>query len=404
MPQRIPHLFVNPCAHSNTDIPNIALAYTATHHNAPVVDLNTVPQPSSRYLDVDAETLGISFQSRSASDADRIRREYISRYPDARVVSLATAVDVQCCYPFLQWEQSIALTEPFSDAYQFPNYELFDSFGVFRVKWNSGAWPYAIMTSRGCPFSCTYCMSRNRKWFPRSAGNCAAELQQARDRWGIKSFTILDDCFNFRKDRVLEFCERVAPLNLEWFCTNGLRADRFDEEMAVALRAAGCSTVGFGIESSDPIVLESIKKGETIEQIECAVDIARRYFRSVAGFLIIGLPGSSYASDMRTLRWTLGKGIYPHFSLYLPFDETSATDATFYGDNVTPGGHAYPVAEQSKVYDLTRGLNWGGVNRDPWKVLANRLRLLMHFGPRVFLRYISMDFHKALLKLRRTLQ
>jgi radical SAM superfamily enzyme YgiQ (UPF0313 family) len=242
-------IFVNPAAQSNTDIPNVALAYAATILKAQaVVDFNTMPEPADRLYKQKIDVLGISFQSRSISEAEKIKARYKNVFPDAQVKSIAGILDVQCCYPFMQWDDRLDYGDSFSDATPFPNYELFDSFPVFLKNWQNGTWPYVIMTSRGCPYSCTYCMSHNRKWLPRSASNCAQELKHVQDAWRIKSFTILDDCFNVKKDRVIEFCQAVEPLGLAWSCTNGLRADRFDQEQAAAMQRAGCTTVGFGIE------------------------------------------------------------------------------------------------------------------------------------------------------------
>jgi len=135
----------------------------------------------------------------------------------------------------------------------------------------------------------------------RSARNCYEELKSAKKKWSIKSFAVLDDCFNIDKKRVVEFCKLIKPLKLSWSCANGLRADRLDEDMAKAMAASGCEQASFGIESVALEVLETIRKGETIEEVERAVDIAKRYFKSVSGFFIIGLPKSSYERDLSSL-------------------------------------------------------------------------------------------------------
>lgn len=394
-------LFVNPDAHSNRDIPNLSLAYAATHFNSRVIDYNTLPEPADRLYSIETDILGISFQSRSYSHANNIKKKYNETFPGANVKSINGFMDVLCCYPFLQWDDTITFNEFFSDDLSFPEYERFDSFNTFYKNWKIGTWQYPVVTSLGCPFSCTYCMSRNRKWIARSPENCFDELKQAKERWGIKSFTIIDDCFNLKKKRVMEFCKAVSSLNLEWLCTNGLRADCMDEEQAKAMAASGCSTVGFGIESSAPSVLNKVKKGETIEQIERAVKIAKKYFKSISGFFIIGLPGSSYETDKQTLQWALSQGIYVHYSYYVPFDKAMQVDKTFYGDDIKPVSEVYPMEEQEKIFDFSRGLSWGGVNRNAFIVMKNRLRLLFRFGPYVFLKYLFLDLKKLLNRMIR---
>ncbi len=395
-------IFVNPSSQSNTDIPNLALAYAATATNTKIIDFNTMPTPFSRLWENETDTLGISYQSRSASEAQKIKEAFAQHYPHSRIVSVSGFLDIQCCYPYLRFDDNIDYTMDFSDSLPFPNYELFDTFSIFQKNWQSGTWPYPIMTSRGCPFSCTYCQSRQRNWFPRSAQHCIDELIEAKRKWGIKTFTILDDCFNLKKDRALEFCARIKELNLEWMCTNGLRADRLDNELAAAMAHSGCTTVGFGIESSDPAVLLKIQKGETIDQIESAITIAKKHFKSVSGYFIIGLPGSTYQSDMQSIRWAIKQPIYMNHSFYTPFTAQSAENHVFYGDNAEPLGDIYPKVQQKKLYELTRGFSFGGSNRKLFKIFLNRIRLFTHFGPSAFISYMSLDMKKIMNRIHRT--
>ncbi len=355
-------LFVNPDAKCNRDIPNISLGYAATHFNVRVVDLNTKPFPKERFLGFKVNTLGISVQSRTWYEALSIKEKYLKRYPNSRMVSVNTkAIDVFCCYPFLKFEEDLLFDVDFSDALPFPNYELFDSFPIYLKNWRRGEWNYPLMTSIGCPFQCIYCAARNRPIKYRSTENCVKELKQAKKKWGIKTFEVLDDCFNLNKDRVIEFCEAIKPLDLGWVCCNGLRADRFDEDVAKAMAESGCFYIGFGIESTDPEVLKTIKKGETIEQIENAIDIAKKYFKRIAGFLIIGLPASSYKKDIESLKWILRKGITAHFSFHVPFEKgiqyvKAWTDLTFYGDKTYPISNVYPKNLQYRIYMMTEGM------------------------------------------------
>lgn len=369
-------IFLNPNARSNQNIPNLGLAYAATHHQVPVIDLNTMPEPADRYLRHPTDVLGISLQSRSWGEGQRIIEKYRAAYPEAKIRSVTGFVDVQCCYPYLRLPESIDFSAPFSDQYPFPDYALFDSFPLFLKNWRKGLWSYAIMTSQGCPYGCTFCASRNRKWRARSAGNAAAELRQAREKWGIRQFSILDDCFNVDKPRLLEFCSLVRPLDLTWGCANGLRADRFDAEESAALRAAGCRELSFGAESADPVVLKNIKKGETLEQIAAALDAAKKDYDPlhINLFFIIGLPGSSYDSDLASLRWAQERGVHAHFSYHVPAQETLRHDSLFYGEEASPLSDAYPKERQREVYALAQQLWNRPVRPGPWARLKRFLR------------------------------
>lgn len=396
-------IFINPESPVNHDIPNLALAYAATHFDVKVVDQNTMPVPRDRFMDIETDILGISVRSMTYSEAQRIAAEYKKKYPDAQIKSISGFLDVQCCYPFLQLNDRIEYKEPFSDKYPFPDFELFDSFPVFKENWQRGKWRYSIMTSLGCPYQCVYCVSRNRKWLHRSAENCVEELRQAKARWGIKSFQIIDDCFNINKERLLKFCELVAPLRMNWVCTNGVRADRFDEDIAKAMSSSGCLNISMGVESTDPEVLKAIKKGETIEQIEKAVKTARRYFNFVNCYFVIGLPGSTYEKDLNSIRWVVKNRINGHFSYYAPFDQTMQYDEVFYGEEAKPRSDVYPKELQERIYKMTASMR-----ADPdiglTRLIKGRVALALRFDPLHFPAYIAGEaarvFKKKLAKLR----
>ncbi len=344
---------INPSAKTNKEIPNLQLAYIGTISNSKIIDLNTKPEPANRFSDYQTDVLGVSVQSRTYGEAQKIAKLYKEKYPDSQIVSVSGIIDIECCYPFLKLEQDLSFDQPFDDNLPFPNYDLFDSFEIFKKHWQSGDWPYAIMTSQGCPYQCIYCAARNRPWRGRSVENCYQELKQAKEKYGIRTFQILDDCFNLKPERVIKFCQKIKELNLSWYCSNGLRVNGFNEKLARAMAEAGCKEVSFGIESIDEVVLENIKKGVNKKMAEEVIRIAKKYFRFVNGFFIIGLPGSTYQKDLTSLHWALKQGINAHFSYYLPFDKLMQLDEIFYGKLSGPISNEYPKDLQKRISQLT---------------------------------------------------
>jgi len=366
-------LLINPDCRVNKDVPNIGLAYIATYFGARVIDLNTRSNPRNRFLKYQSELLGISLQSRCHREALRIAGLYRAKYPRALVKSVSGILSVQCCYPYLRLEDDLYVNQQFSDALSFPNYELFDSFALFQENWQKNRWRYALMTSRGCPYSCLYCAARNSHWQARSARNCYEEIESAEKRWGIKSFLVIDDCFNIDRQRVIEFCDFVAPLKLSWSCANGLRADRFDAELARKMKDSGCDYVGFGIESIDPEVLEAVNKGESIGQIEDAVENAKKYFKQINGYFIIGLPKSSYQKDIHSLKWARERQINAFFSYYIPPD--LMVDRLFYGPQAKPVSREYPARLQEEIYALTKSMRPKEDSEYFFKSLSDNIRV-----------------------------
>src|SRR5208282_1124646 len=133
----------------------------------------------------------------------------------------------------------------------------------------------------------------------RSPENIIEELKYAKKKYGIKSFEIIDDLFNLDIERCKKICRAILNehLELSWACPNGLRADRVDKELADLMVNSGCTSVMVGIESADPVVLNTIRKGETIEDIERGIRIFQNAGLNVGGYFIIGLPGDSIKSQ-----------------------------------------------------------------------------------------------------------
>ena len=287
-------LLINPPQGGNEDIQSLPLGYLSAKWRAPVVDLNTCP---SQVWDTSHDENLISVQSRSVGAARRI----IEEHPQSTFRSVTTPIDVQCCYRFVPLQKNLHVL----DLPGVPRYDLFSSYPTFKANWQSGMWPYALLTSLGCPYSCTYCDARNRQWSGWDGQRLREELTQAVDSYGVRVVTTLDDCINLHEDHVVRVSSLFSDFGIEWMCTNGLRADRLTEKSAKAMSWSGCKTVGFGIESSDQGVLDAIKKGEKVEDLERGIRIARDYFDSVSGFVILGLPGSSYDSDAQTLEWAM---------------------------------------------------------------------------------------------------
>ncbi len=352
---------VNPDSRVNRDIPNMQAAFASAHYKCRVVDQNTCPAPPDRFLDVEDYEILVSVRSLNLSEAERIKEVYQEKYPSAKVRSITGFLDIQCCYPFLEMEDHLYFDGEFSDEIPYPDYDLFDSAALFKKRWASGDWSFPLLTSLGCPFQCTYCAAGNRQYYTRSVDHCVGELKEALKRWNFKSFQILDDCFNVKKDRVLEFCKELEPLKKRWSCTNGLRADLFDEEIARALKESGCTFVSFGIETIDPHILRSINKGETVEQIESAVTIAMKHFKRVNGYFIIGLPGSCFEKDLKSLEWAEKYRINAHFSYFIPGRDSLPSDAIFYGEGAEPRSDSYSHEDQRKLYEMTKEMRAGSV-------------------------------------------
>jgi len=152
---------------------------------------------------------------------------------------------------------------------------------------------YGMMTSRGCPYPCTFCSVApvwNLESYSRSPGNIVEEMRLLHDEAGVSLFLFQDEFFVSGKRQVMEFCHALnaSGLDVEWKAFG--RVNLVDEEMMRAMADCGCLELRFGVESGSDGVLERIKKGftaaATLELIPKAIEI----FPRVDAFYVWGFP------------------------------------------------------------------------------------------------------------------
>ncbi len=122
---------------------------------------------------------------------------------------------------------------------------------------------YPLLTSRGCPHGCIFCcvgLISGKKWRARGHEDVVNELVRAKDNYQIKSFEIMDDNFTFDIDRAKKICRLIIKnkLDMDWWCHNGLRADKLDQELLNLMKKAGCKSIALGIESGDKNIFNNI--------------------------------------------------------------------------------------------------------------------------------------------------
>lgn len=152
---------------------------------------------------------------------------------------------------------------------------------------------YPIMSSRGCPFHCTFCYHcLGIKYRTRSIPNVISELKIAIKKYKINIVSIYDDLFSLDKKRLYDFCDKIKKIikNLPWECkwTCQLSVINVDKEMLSVLKDSGCYAVSFGFESYSQKVLNSMKKPITPQQIDNAIKLTLEAGLVIQGNFIFG--------------------------------------------------------------------------------------------------------------------
>lgn len=133
-----------------------------------------------------------------------------------------------------------------------------------------------ILSSRGCPSSCTFCVSKKLREFCgpggvarlRSPSSLLKEILFLKENYQIDSFYFIDDLFTLNRKNVKEFCDALidSKTNLIWGCSSKVTTVDFD--ILKKMRDAGCVQIDFGVERGSDKALLLIKKGITIKKIK----------------------------------------------------------------------------------------------------------------------------------------
>ena len=161
-----------------------------------------------------------------------------------------------------------------------------------------------LMTEYGCPFDCSYCYFERIDSKRRDLDGTEQELRHIR-ALGIREIELMDPSFGSVRKHALDVCEtfsRVAE-DFSWSCE--MRVDAADEELLGAMKAAGCHTLMFGVETPTEQVLESHRKPTETGRVLEVFAMARRLgIRTLAHFML-GLTGETPESLERLLAFAL---------------------------------------------------------------------------------------------------
>ncbi len=187
------------------------------------------------------------------------------------------------------------------------DYELL-KFDQYPKTYMSKKHPYApIITSRGCPFACTYCSAgrlSGKKLRARSPEKIIEEIKYLQERYKIKEFQIWDDNFTLNKTRAHEFCDILLKENigLPWWCPNGLRLETLDEELIRKMKKSGLYAIALGIESGSEKIQKDMRKNLDFERLKEVIELGNKYRIRMQGFFILGYPTETREDILKTIR------------------------------------------------------------------------------------------------------
>ena len=241
------------------------------------------------------------------------------------------------------------------DAVPMPAYHLLDIERYFDLDFvrfpTADRRAIQIFTSRGCPYRCIYCHDLFGKRFRgRKPELVWEEIKFLHDNYGVREFMVEDDIFNMDLARAKRICDLVidSGMKLGFQFGNGVRLERFDEELMRKLALAGTHHMAVAIESANDRIQKLIRKNLKLDRLHEVLGWARRYRIETLGFFMLGFPGETVAEIHQTIRYACRSD----------FDEALFSIATPYAGTELNGlvRAAGAFEEGNDLHDLMEGV------------------------------------------------
>lgn len=189
-------------------------------------------------------------------------------------------------------------------------------------------YPISIITSRGCPYSCIFCLGRrmvgNRVRL-RKASLVVDEIEQILS-YGIDRINVADDLFVSSSGKVKEVCDEILFRGLRFTWSAFARVNTVDLKTLNLMRKAGCDSISFGVETGNPEMLKLIRKGITLDQVRRAVSLCREAGIIAHTSFIVGLPGETPDTLRQTSMFAASLGSLYGYHFLTPFPGTTVRE------------------------------------------------------------------------------
>jgi radical SAM superfamily enzyme YgiQ (UPF0313 family) len=257
-------------------------------------------------------------------------------------------------------------------------HELYEEFPTERKNFT------VMVTSKGCPRTCTFCEAGGTLYNPRTPEQVVDEMELCRREYGIREIDIFDYEFSINRKRTVAICDEIVrrKLDILWACR--ARIDSVDEEVLRKMRAAGCGRIYYGIESGVQTILDVVNKGITLEQIRATIHETKAQGIRPLGFFLVGSPGETKETFDQTMRFAKGLKLD-----YIQFSKLTAKPLTsMWRELVKQTGHDYwkeYILGQTEEQALPRP--WVNFSNDQIDHLTKWAYIRFHARPGFLLRH-----------------
>lgn len=183
----------------------------------------------------------------------------------------------------------------------------------------------ALITSRGCPYRCSYCSKPvfGKIFRGQSPQRVIEEVKYFKKEFGVKEIAFYDDVFTLDKKRAFAIADGLLRENIGLYWTCETRVNLVDRELLHHMRQAGCYAIAYGIESGSSEIREAIHKGISKEQIVNAIRMTHEVGLQTVGYFMIGSPGETPETIRSTIDFAKELRLdFAQFAITTPFPGT----------------------------------------------------------------------------------
>lgn len=185
---------------------------------------------------------------------------------------------------------------------------------------------FMMITSRGCPFNCTFC---NKNIFGRifrshSPERVVSEIEFLMEKYKMDAIDFWDDTFTVQKDRVMKICDLLIEKNLDIDWTCECRVDCVDKQLLEKMKKSGCWMVAYGVESGCERMLKSIRKNFTKERVREAFKMTKDAGIKTRAYFMLGLIDETLKEMIESIEFA--KELNPDLATFTLFTPLPSTD------------------------------------------------------------------------------
>lgn len=258
-------------------------------------------------------------------------------------------------------------------SHHFLDFDRYPPAGLDIVDWKKCGKKHAsIITSRGCPYRCSFCSTSafwgfHYRW--RSPKNVVNEIEMLYKKFGISYISFADDTFTAKMDRAIEICKEIMKRNIKIEWSAATRVNFVNKDVLEWMKKSGCWSIFFGVESGSQKILKNIRKHATIEQIINAFNLCKEIGIQAGMGLMIGNPGEDENTINETIK--VVKKIVP---------DTLATEIL----TIFPNTEIYELAKSKRFIDDSY---WLTDKAAPFFTVENSLNKILNFRLKIRLIY-----------------